>query len=68
VPVSRFLPNGPWRVPPALAYDGGMGVGAAGFGVLAARTGYPVAFALTAAVLPATPALITLGNQSRYRT
>lgn len=35
-----------------LAYDGGMGVGAAGFGVLAARTGYPAAFALTAAVLP----------------
>ncbi len=36
-----------------LAYDGGMGLGAAGFGVLAARTGYPAAFALTAAVLPA---------------
>ena len=35
-----------------LAYDGGMGVGAAGFGVLAAHTGYPAAFALTAAVLP----------------
>jgi predicted MFS family arabinose efflux permease len=35
-----------------LAYDGGMGVGAAGFGVLAAWTGYPAAFALTAAVLP----------------
>jgi hypothetical protein len=29
-----------------------MGVGAAGFGVLAARTGYPAAFVLTAAVLP----------------
>jgi predicted MFS family arabinose efflux permease len=36
-----------------LAYDGGMGLGAAGFGILAARTGYPVAFALTAAALPA---------------
>jgi len=35
-----------------LAYDGGMGVGAAGFGVLVVRTGYPAAFALTAAVLP----------------
>jgi predicted MFS family arabinose efflux permease len=34
-----------------LAYDGGMGVGAAGFGVLATRTGYPAAFALTAALL-----------------
>jgi MFS family permease len=36
-----------------LAYDGGMGLGAAGFGILAAHTGYRVAFALTAAVLPA---------------
>ena len=36
-----------------LAYDGGMGLGAAGFGVLALHTGYPVAFALSAAVLPA---------------
>jgi predicted MFS family arabinose efflux permease len=33
-----------------LAYDGGMGLGAAGFGVLAAGTGYPGAFALTAVV------------------
>jgi predicted MFS family arabinose efflux permease len=41
-----------------LAYDGGMGVGAAGFGVLAARTGYPTAFALTAAVLPVILAVI----------
>ncbi len=30
-----------------------MGLGAAGFGVLALHTGYPGAFALTAAVLPA---------------
>ncbi len=36
-----------------LAYDGGMGVGAAGFGLLAVHTGYPVAFALSAALLPA---------------
>jgi len=35
-----------------LAYDGGMGLGAAGFGVLALHSGYPAAFALTAAVLP----------------
>jgi predicted MFS family arabinose efflux permease len=41
-----------------LAYDGGMGVGAAGFGVLAARTGYPVAFVLTAAVLFIFPAVV----------
>jgi len=36
-----------------LAYDGGMGLGAAAFGLLAVHAGYPVAFALTAAVLPA---------------
>jgi len=34
-----------------LAYDGGLGFGAAGFGVLAAQTGYTAAFALTAAVM-----------------
>jgi predicted MFS family arabinose efflux permease len=41
-----------------LAYDAGLGLGAAGFGLLSAGTGYPVAFALTgvltlAALLPA---------------
>jgi predicted MFS family arabinose efflux permease len=41
------------------AYDAGMGAGAAGFGVLSARTGYPTAFALTAALMltALTPAL-----------
>ena len=34
-----------------LAYDAGLGLGGAGFGVLAARTGYPAAFALTAGVV-----------------
>ncbi|MFF4503954.1 MFS transporter [Streptomyces sp. NPDC001401] len=34
-----------------LAYDGGMGVGAAGFGVLAGLTGYPWAFAMTAVLM-----------------
>ncbi|MEV7885662.1 MFS transporter [Streptomyces sp. NPDC002817] len=34
-----------------LAYDGGMGVGAACFGVLAGLTGYPWAFAATAALM-----------------
>jgi predicted MFS family arabinose efflux permease len=43
-----------------LAYDGGMGLGAAGFGVLATRTGYPAAFALTAALLPAVLLLTAL--------
>ena len=47
-----------------LAYDGGMGVGAAGFGVLAAWTGYPVAFALTAAVLPVVLAAARRPRQS----
>jgi predicted MFS family arabinose efflux permease len=34
-----------------LAYDAGLGLGAAGFGVLAAGTGYPAAFAVTAALV-----------------
>jgi predicted MFS family arabinose efflux permease len=34
-----------------LAYDAGIGVGAFGFGVVAARTGYPPAFAVTAALM-----------------
>ncbi|MFI6459828.1 MFS transporter [Streptomyces sp. NPDC050528] len=34
-----------------LAYDGGMGVGAAGFGLVAGLTGYPWAFALTALLM-----------------
>jgi predicted MFS family arabinose efflux permease len=34
-----------------LAYDGGMGLGAAGFGVIALHTGYPVAFVLVAIIL-----------------
>ncbi|MEU9210322.1 hypothetical protein AB0D27_20775 [Streptomyces sp. NPDC048415] len=34
-----------------LAYDGGMGVGAVGFGALAGWTGYPWAFAVTALLM-----------------
>ena len=34
-----------------LAYDAGLGVGAAGFGAIAAQTSYPIAFALTAALM-----------------
>ncbi|MFI6489674.1 MFS transporter [Streptomyces sp. NPDC050564] len=34
-----------------LAYDGGMGVGAVGFGALAGRTGYAPAFAVTAVLM-----------------
>jgi len=43
-----------------LAYDGGMGLGAAAFGVFALHAGYPLAFALTAAVLPAV--LVAVGR------
>lgn len=35
----------------SLAYDGGLGLGAAGFGLLVMWTGYPVAFALTAVLM-----------------
>jgi MFS family permease len=35
----------------SVAYDGGMGLGAAGFGVLAAGAGYPAAFAISAALM-----------------
>jgi predicted MFS family arabinose efflux permease len=34
-----------------LAYDAGMGLGAAGFGAVAARTGYPGAFAVTSILM-----------------
>jgi MFS family permease len=49
VPESAYsMVSAVWN----LAYDAGMGIGAAGFGVLAARTGYPGGFALTAIMLP----------------
>jgi predicted MFS family arabinose efflux permease len=50
-----------------LAYDGGMGVGAAGFGVLALHTGYPVAFVLVAAILAAAvlPAVLPAVTKAR---
>jgi predicted MFS family arabinose efflux permease len=41
-----------------IAYDAGMGVGAASFGLLVAITGFPVGFALAAALIPL--ALLTL--------
>jgi MFS family permease len=34
-----------------LAYDAGLGVGATSFGVIAAQTGYPLAFGITAVVM-----------------
>jgi predicted MFS family arabinose efflux permease len=48
VPASEYTTvSAVWNA----AYDAGMGVGAAGFGVLATATGYSAAFALTAAVM-----------------
>jgi predicted MFS family arabinose efflux permease len=47
-----------------LAYDAGYGMGAAGFGVLAVQTGYPVAFALTAMLILA---VIPLARRARTR-
>ncbi|WP_369149223.1 MFS transporter [Streptomyces sp. R44] len=48
VPASGYgTVSALWNV----AFDAGMGVGAVGFGLLAARTGYPSAFALTAALM-----------------
>jgi predicted MFS family arabinose efflux permease len=55
VPRSGFgMASALWN----MAYDGGYGLGAAGCGIVAGQTGYPIAFALTAvvvgiAVLPA---------------
>ena len=37
-----------------LAYDGGYGAGAAVFGLICVRTGFPAAFALTGALILAT--------------
>ena len=34
-----------------LAYDGGLGIGGLGFGIVAVQTGYPIAFVLTAALM-----------------
>ncbi len=56
-----------------LAYDGGMGLGAAGFGVLALHTGYPIAFVLVAgvlaaAVLPAVLAAVAGARAPTVRT
>ena len=50
-----------------LAYDGGMGLGAAGFGVLALHTGYPVAFVLVATVLVAAVLPAVLAAVARAR-
>ena len=35
-----------------IGYDAGMGLGAAGFGLLAVHTGFPIGFAIVAALIP----------------
>ncbi|MFG1958406.1 MFS transporter [Nonomuraea sp. NPDC049028] len=47
-------PAGPVSALWNLAYDAGMGVGAMGFGLFIGHTGYPVGFAVTAALVAAT--------------
>ena len=53
--LNRVAPSGYGTVSAIwnLAYDLGIGVGAFGFGVVAAQTGYPAAFAVTAALVVA---------------
>lgn len=53
VMLSRVAPSGFGTVSAIwnLAYDLGIGAGALGFGVVAAQTGYPAAFAVTAALV-----------------
>jgi predicted MFS family arabinose efflux permease len=48
--LNRVAPSGYGTVSAIwnLAFDAGIGAGAFGFGVLAAQTGYPAAFAVTA--------------------
>jgi predicted MFS family arabinose efflux permease len=65
--LNRVAPSGYGTVSAIwnLAYDAGIGAGAFGFGVLAARTGYPAAFAATAALVLG--ALVPLGQDRARR-
>ncbi|HJW64035.1 MAG TPA: hypothetical protein VJ849_11075, partial [Actinomycetes bacterium] len=67
VMLNRVAPSGYGTVSAIwnLAYDAGIGAGAFGFGVVAARTGYPTAFAATAALVLA--ALVPLGQDRPVR-
>ena len=51
--LNRVAPSGYGAVSAIwnLAYDLGLGTGAFGFGLVATRTGYPPAFAITAALV-----------------
>jgi hypothetical protein len=50
-----------------LAYDGGLGLGAVGFGALATGTGYPTAFAFTGVLVLAALAPARLDRSARPR-
>ena len=50
-----------------IGYDAGMGLGATGFGLLAAHTGFPVGFALTAALIPLSLVLLRRGSRGAVR-
>jgi predicted MFS family arabinose efflux permease len=64
VPSSEFgTASAIWN----LAYDAGMGLGAGGFGVLAAGTGYPGAFAITAVVMLAALPAAWRGREGQDR-
>ncbi|MFG1997522.1 MFS transporter [Spirillospora sp. NPDC048911] len=65
VPVSAYgTVSAVWN----LAYDGGMGLGAVGFGVMAASAGYPPAFAVTAMAMPLILLLVLADRRgSRHR-
>jgi predicted MFS family arabinose efflux permease len=67
VMLNRVAPSGYGTVSAIwnLAYDAGVGVGALGFGVVAARTGYPAAFAVTAVLVLA--ALVPLWQDRAAR-
>ena len=68
VMLGRVAPSGFGTVSAIwnLAYDLGIGVGAFGFGVLAAQTGYPAAFGVTGALVLA--ALLPLWRDRRHPT
>jgi MFS family permease len=58
-------PSGPVSALWNLAYDAGMGVGAAGFGLFIGQTGYPVGFALAAALVAVTLPLARRARRPR---
>jgi predicted MFS family arabinose efflux permease len=68
--LNRVAPSGYGTVSAIwnLAFDLGIGVGAFGFGVVAAQTGYPAAFAVTAALVLAALVPLWLDRPSRSKS